>query len=230
MWKALIGFLAKILEFLYNNVAFENWGIAVIEFTVLIKLILFPLTYKQLDYQKKIQQLQPELEKIQKKYKNDKDKLGQKTMELYQKNNVSPLGGCLPMLIQLPIIFALFYVVREIDFGGQGFLWIKNMGLPDAYVTKDMAGNPLTPYFNGYYILPVLAGVSQFLSTKMMMSQNEAAADNKMMTYFFPIFSAYICIKFPAGLSLYWFASNLFQMIQQYFMSPAKKPMNEGAK
>jgi YidC/Oxa1 family membrane protein insertase len=105
--------LGQLLYLIYNTVAFHNYGVALILFTVITKLALFPLTIKQLKSTQKMQEIQPELQKIQQRYKNDKEKLNQEMMKLYQEKGVNPMGGCLPMLFQLPILFALFYVIRK---------------------------------------------------------------------------------------------------------------------
>lgn len=105
--------LGQFLYFIYNTIAFENYGVAIIIFTVIIKLILLPLTIKQYRSTAKMQELQPLIQEIQKKYKNDKEKLNQELMKIYQENNANPAGGCLPLLIQMPILFSLFYVITQ---------------------------------------------------------------------------------------------------------------------
>lgn len=105
--------LGQILLFIYNNLSFANYGLAIIIFTVIIKLILLPLTVKQYKSTAKMQVIQPQIQEIQKRYKNDKEKLNQELMKVYQENKVNPAGGCLPLLIQMPILFSLFYVLRE---------------------------------------------------------------------------------------------------------------------
>lgn len=105
--------LGMLLYFIYNTIAFHNYGLSLVFFTIIIKLALLPLTLKQLKSTAKMQEIQPELQKIQQRYKNDKEKLNQEMMKLYQEKGVNPAGGCLPMLVQLPILFALFYVIRK---------------------------------------------------------------------------------------------------------------------
>lgn len=105
--------LGMLLSFIYNTIAFRNYGLSLIFFTIIIKLALLPLTIKQMKSTQKTQEIQPELQKLQQRYKNDKEKLNQEMMKLYQEKGVSPFGGCLPMLIQMPILFALFYVIRR---------------------------------------------------------------------------------------------------------------------
>ncbi|NLG89451.1 MAG: membrane protein insertase YidC [Clostridiaceae bacterium] len=113
MFDFIARILGQLLYLIYNTIAFHNYGIALILFTLITKLLLFPLTIKQLKSMQKMQEIQPELQKIQQRYKNDKEKLNQEMMKLYQEKGVNPMGGCLPMLFQLPILFALFYVIRK---------------------------------------------------------------------------------------------------------------------
>ncbi len=113
MFDAIARILGKVLYFIYNTIGFHNYGLSLIMFTVLIKCALLPLTVKQIKSTQQMQELQPELERLQKRYKNGKEKLNEETMKLYQEKGVNPAGGCLPMLVQLPIIFSLFYTIRR---------------------------------------------------------------------------------------------------------------------
>jgi len=113
MFDAIARILGRLLYLIYKTIAFQNYGVSLILFTIIIKLALLPLTIKQIKSTQKMQEIQPELDKIQKRYKNDKEKLNQELMKLYQEKGVNPAGGCLPMLVQLPIIFALFYTIRK---------------------------------------------------------------------------------------------------------------------
>jgi YidC/Oxa1 family membrane protein insertase len=113
MFHFIAQILGQLLYFIYNTIAFHNYGLSLVLFTIIVKLALLPLTLKQLKSTQKMQEIQPELQKIQQRYKNDKEKLNQEMMKLYQEKGVSPFGGCLPLLIQLPILFALFYVIRR---------------------------------------------------------------------------------------------------------------------
>lgn len=113
MFDMIAKVLGQLLYFVYNTIAFHNYGVALLFFTVIIKLVLLPLTIKQLKSTQKMQEIQPEIQKMQQRYKNDKEKLNQEMMKLYKEKGVNPAGGCLPMLVQLPILFALFYVIRK---------------------------------------------------------------------------------------------------------------------
>lgn len=198
--------LGRLLLMVYGIVG--NYGIAIIIFTVLVKMIMIPLTMKQTKSMKNMQEIQPKIKEIQKKYQNDKEKMNEKVMELYKEHNVNPFGGCLPLLIQFPIIIGLFTVLRQPENYGiaqeiveAGFLWMPSLSAPDPW------------------ILPVLAGATTYLSSKTMSSAKGAGGQQesmqKMMLYFFPLMIFWWGRSFPAGLTLYWVVSNVFQTVQQ---------------
>ena len=176
-----------------------NFGISIIIVTILIKIALLPLTLKQDKSMKEMKKLQPEIEKIKKDYAHDKQMLNIKTMELYKEHKVNPLGGCLPLLIQFPILIALFGVLRNgIIPQDSSFLWLK---LSD----KDP-----------YYILPVLNGAVSFFQQKLMGTSDNPQMKNMM--YVFPIMMIYISYRMPSGLQLYWLTSSILAVVQQYFI------------
>lgn len=230
-----MSFLAKpmgyLLLTLYKMIG--SYGISIILFTIVVKLILLPLTIKQLKSTREMSQIQPELKKLQEKYKNDKEKLNIKTMELYKEHKINPMGGCLPLLIQIPIIFGLFTLLRQptnyitdpifLKAVHESFLWIPNLSLPDPSL---IAGLPMNLSFS---IGAILAAITTYFS--MSSANTGAAAQNqtmKTMNMIFPFMIFYWAGSFPAGLTLYWVVSNTFQMIQQYFMpkaAPAKEEL-----
>ncbi|PIM78802.1 YidC/Oxa1 family membrane protein insertase [Fusobacterium pseudoperiodonticum] len=176
-----------------------NFGISIIIVTILIKIALLPLTLKQDKSMKEMKKLQPEIEKIKAKYANDKQMLNIKTIELYKEHKVNPMGGCLPLLIQFPILIALFGVLRNgIIPQDSSFLWLK---LSD----KDP-----------YYILPVLNGAVSFFQQKLMGTSDNPQMKNMM--YIFPIMMIYISYRMPSGLQLYWLTSSILAVVQQYFI------------
>lgn len=206
--------LTKFFEMLHNGIKLVgitnpniSYGLSIIIFTIIVRLILLPLNLKQMRSQAKLQEVQPELKKIQGKYKNDPQKQQQEMMKLYKDNGVNPMGGCLPLLIQLPILWALFYVFRNIHpvdpVTGQAitvsFLWIKNLFNVDTL-----------------RILPILAGVTQYISTIMMpMSGDPAQAKQTgTMNIGMSIFMVVMAWNFTAALVLYWVVNNLIQMGQ----------------
>ena len=198
LYNLLKQFLALLLTTTDKYVG--NFGVSIIVVTILIKIALLPLTLKQDKSMKEMKKIQPELEKIKEKYANDKQMLNIKTMELYKEHKVNPLGGCLPLLLQLPILFALFGVLRSgIIPADSSFLWLK---LTD----KDP-----------YYILPILNGAVSFFQQKLMGSA-DSNPQMKNMMYIFPIMMIYISYRMPSGLQLYWLTSSLIAVIQQYFI------------
>ena len=194
--------LKQFLAFLLNTTDkyVGNFGVSIIIVTILIKIMLLPLTLKQDKSMKEMKKLQPELEKIKEKYANDKQMLNIKTMELYKEHKVNPLGGCLPLLLQLPILFALFGVLRNgIIPKDSSFLWLK-LSVPDQF-----------------YILPVLNGAVSFLQQKLMGSA-DSNPQMKNMMYVFPIMMIMFSLKMPSGLQLYWLTSSILAVVQQYFI------------
>jgi len=181
-----------------------NYGLAIIGITILIKVVLLPLTLKQDKSMKAMKKVQPELEKIKAQYKNDPQTMNQKTMELYQTHKVNPAGGCLPLLLQMPILFALFGVLRKAGEPGgflqdnPSFLWLQ-LADPD----------PL-------YILPLLNGLVAFVQQKVMGSESNPQTKNMM--YIFPVMMIFISYKMPAGLQVYWLTSSAAGLLQQYFI------------
>jgi len=197
-----MSYIRQFLTFLLNTTDkyVGNFGVSIIIVTILIKIMLLPLTLKQDKSMKEMKKLQPELEKIKEKYANDKQMLNIKTMELYKEHKVNPLGGCLPLLLQLPILFALFGVLRNgIIPKDSSFLWLK-LSVPDPF-----------------YVLPVLNGAVSFFQQKLMGSA-DSNPQMKNMMYIFPIMMIMISYKMPSGLQLYWLTSSILAVVQQYFI------------
>jgi YidC/Oxa1 family membrane protein insertase len=191
----------------------RNWGIAIILLTLLVRVVLFPLTYKSMQSMNEMRKLQPEIEKLKAKHGADREKMNVAVMQLYQQHKVNPLGGCLPMLLQMPIWFALYAALQtSVELYREPFLWIQDLTQKDPI-----------------YVLPALMGVSSFLMQKL----SPQPADNtqaKMMLYFFPIFFTFIMINVPAGLTLYIFVNNLLSIIQQQVMMKKQAPLIAPAK
>ncbi|NLG25817.1 MAG: YidC/Oxa1 family membrane protein insertase [Clostridiales bacterium] len=315
--------LRSLLDLIYHVV--PNYGWAVILFTLVIRLVLMPLDIKSKRSMKNMSKLQPQLEALNKKYAKDREKLNQKTQELYKKEKINPLSGCLPLLIQMPILFAMFAVMREVaneqtvamllgvkdalaagnvDYRPvfESFFWIKNVFQPDSFMStvvpaavtdvshalqgvgasgamnadminaaKTFLATPeyasweqslgattwystvlflnwkltIPMVFNGWFVLPVLAAVSQVFASKLMApstapaqatsAPSQANSTNQMMTYIFPIFSLFICATSNAAFALYWVFVNLIQLAQQLLVnwiidrSEAKTGLSEEA-
>lgn len=207
MISSVSSVLAGIIEQLHGLTG--NYGVAIILLTLMIRVLLLPLTSSQMRAMKKMQQLQPEIQKLQKKYRNDPQKLNEKTMALWREHNVNPLAGCLPVLIQLPILWAFFAALRAYDFRADpGFLWIADLASPDPYV------------------LPILTGVTTFLVTRM--TSTAADPSQRVMLYGMPVFLAIVSRRFAAGLALYWVVSNLFQIVERYLVDWADRRAAKG--
>ena len=189
-----------------------NYGIVVIVFAFLIKLLLNPLTVKTFESTRKMQALAPEINKIKERYKNDPQKMSRAQMELYKSSGANPMGGCLPMLIQMPILVSVFSIFRsKIEFRGAPFFgWISDLSVPDTLI--ELGGFPIN-------ILPVLMGSTMFIQQKMMAAPN-ADANQKTMMYFMNAFFLFLFYSFPSGLNLYYFVFNLLSIIQQKYLIP----------
>ena len=217
--------LGYLLTFIYNLVG--NYGISLIILTVLVKLILYPLYFKQIKSTASMSSLQPKMKAIQEKYKNDKEKMNEEMAKLYKNENFNPMGGCLPMLIQLPIIWGLFTLLRNpikyiadekmIFAVHQSFLWIKDLGQPDLW------------------ILPIAAAVSTYISfamTQQLTGQNEIMGGqgksmNMMMKYFFPLSILWLARAYPAGLAIYWAGGQFIQIFFNIRMNKFRAKLKE---
>lgn len=228
--KILMG---SLMSFLYGIVG--NWGVAIILFTVLIKVLLIPLAFSQIKSTRNMQKIQPLMTEIQNKYKNDKEVLNQKLIELYKEHKYNPLSGCLPMLVQLPIIFALFDVLRlpeKFVFGGNlalakeatlvNFLWIKDFTAPDLI-------NTMLQMDFGFPIPGVFTVIAAALTYYQMKTMNVGTANAtvntqmKSMEIMMPLMILWMGTTMSAGLTLYWVVSTLFQIVQQIYMPKANK-------
>jgi len=226
----------NLLIFLFIVIPGHNFGIVIILLTIIIKLLLLPLTKKQIKSQKELQNLQPKIEEIKKKYKDKKEEMGRAMMELYKKDKVNPLSSCLPLLIQLPFLWAVFRVFRDGVNNG-------SMDLVYSFISKPEVINSVSfgvDLSNPNVVLAVLAGVAQFWQVKMMSTkkpeiktegskdENMMAIMNKQMLYFMPIFTFFICLKFPGGLALYWLTTTILTVFQQMYIFKQKDDNDNG--
>lgn len=206
--------LGQVLRIIFELV--NNYGMAIIIFTIFVKLLLLPLTIKQTKSTKAMQDMQPKLQEIQGKYKDKPEKQQQEIMKLYKEYKVNPLAGCLPLLIQMPILIGLFSVLREPVASGV----FDSQAAFDAANTKFLWVNSLT---NPDIVLAILSGASTFVMQKLMMPQDQQEGPMKIMTYFMSGMMLFWGFTFPAGLTLYWTVGNLFAIAQQYLvMNPLK--------
>ncbi len=199
IWAVICKVLLAVLKFFYGLV--HNWGVAIILLTVLAKILLLPLTHKSMVSAEAMKKLQPRIKEIQAKYPTDKERQNTETMKVYQEAKVNPLGGCLPVLIQLPIWGALFTTLRaSYELYREPFLSPLWMDLT---------------YKDPTYLLPLALGVAMIITQKSQ-PQMMDAAQTKVMTYVMPVFFTVIMLNYPAGLALYIFTNNLLQIAQQY--------------
>ncbi len=214
--------IAKPTLWLLNKFysVFGNYGIAIILVTILFKVLFWPITQKGMKSMKNMQKLQPKMAKIKEKYKDDPTRMNQEVMSLYKTYKVNPLGGCLPMVLQIPVFFALYKVLlQSIELRHAPFmLWITDLSAPDRlYLGFDI------PYLGGFPVLTVLMGASMFLQQKMSPSTADPTQAKIMM--FLPLIFTFMFIKFASGLVLYWFINNLLSILQQVIINrETKKP------
>ncbi len=204
IFDMLVEFMRTFVTYCYqltHMLNIPNYGIAIILMTLVIKAALAPLTVKQIKSMKGMQKLQPRMKEIQAKHKNDPKKAQEEKAKLYKELGVNPLSGCLPLLIQMPFLIAIFYALQSYPYekAYESFLWLPNLGEPD----------PL-------YILPVLSAASTYVMSKQTSADN--SQQQQIMAIFMPLFIGYISLSFPSGLVIYWVVSNLFQLVQQWFL------------
>lgn len=208
--------ILQILEFLHSFI--PNYGVVIIVFSILIKLLLHPLTRKSYTSMKQMQKIQPLMTEIREKYKNDAQRMNKEMMKLYKEHGVNPLGGCLPMLLQMPLLFALFIVFRStIQLRGAMFIpgWIDDLSRTEGLFTLPFS---LPFYGNEFNLLPVLMAVTMIFQSKMTMQDPK----QKAMVYIMPVFMLLIFNRFPSGLNLYYTLFNLLTIIQQKFTGQGK--------
>lgn len=206
--QILSSFVQQVVGYIYELTRFigePSYGLAIIIMTILIKLLLSPLTAKQIASTKAMSRIQPKMKELQARYKDDKVTLNQKLSELCKKEGVNPLAGCLPLIVQMPIMIGIFYGIRDFQYAGpSSFLWMSSIADPD----------PL-------YILPILSALTTFIQSKQTMPPSDNP-QGKIMLYFMPLFIGYISLKFPAGLVLYWVVMNIMQIGQQFLLDRKK--------
>ena len=191
----------KVLLWINNHVG--NWGWAIILFTLLVKLILFPLSYKGMMSMQKLKDLAPKMKELKEKYKGDPAKMNSQMMEMYKKHGANPMGGCLPLILQIPVFFALYRVLLnavELQ-GAPWILWIEDLAQMDPY-----------------FVLPILMGVSMWFQQRITPMNLTDPLQEKIFK-FFPVIMTVFFIYFPSGLVLYWLVNNLFTIGQQYFIN-----------
>ena len=217
VWRSLMDGMAQLLNMLYQvtvKIGLPSYALAIVILTISIKMILYPLTKKQMQSMVIMQRLQPKITEIQDKWKKrDPKKAQELIMQLYKDNNASPMAGCLPLLIQMPILIALYRTLfgfTYINEAHAGFIWISSLSAKDPLM-----------------ILPVLAAVTTFLQAKMTMTASDPT--QRMMLYMMPLVIGWISLNLPSGMVLYWVVFNIVGMAQQYYINKQTLPLREGA-
>ncbi len=208
--------LLYVLRYFHQVTA--SYGLDIILLTVLIKLLLAPLTHKSYVSMKQMQRLQPQMEKLKERFSNDKEKLNKEIMELYRRNGVNPLGGCLPMVLQLPVFYGLYNALgTPIELRHAPFMWIKDLSKPDwQSLPFSFAGWHL-----GVPILTLLMGASMFLQQWMTPSAGDP--NQRKMMMMMPLMFTFMFVSFPAGLTVYWLVNNVLTIGQQYWINRREK-------
>jgi YidC/Oxa1 family membrane protein insertase len=200
--------MLEVLKFFYA-IGGHNYGLAIIWLTIAVNIALYPLTLSSIQQMAAMQKVQPRIQELQKKYKDDPTKLQKEMMDLYKVEGVNPMGGCLPVLLKLPFFLGLFWALQSKEFA---VIIGTNVGFIPGWINDISKADPI-------YILPVLIGVSTWLSQKSM---PQAPGQSQMMLYFMPIFIAFISFKFAAGVQIYWIVSNMMGWGQQAYIMKQK--------
>ncbi|HZU77346.1 MAG TPA: YidC/Oxa1 family membrane protein insertase, partial [Dehalococcoidia bacterium] len=215
-WDQYVHLIMVILDFLAKGL--HSAGIAVIVFTLLIKIALMPLTVKSLHSSKSMQELQPKIKELQKKYGKDRQRLSAETMRLYSEHHVNPMAGCLPMVVQLPIFWGLYRAIEHLSRGTTAIS-------ASHYWTQPFLWIPTLQHADPYHVLPILAGVFQFVQTKMARpaglgkaTDSQQAMMNQMMN-FMPLMVVLFGWKFSSGPVIYWVTQSAFSVVQQWFIT-----------
>ncbi len=218
LFSPLTNILGSGLEFIHYSWG-APWWLSIVLLTVIVRSLLFPLTIKQVKSMRAMQELKPEMDKLRAKYKDNKQKQQEELMKLYQERRVNPLGGCFPLLIQMPIFIAIFYVIRGFgetheDFNSGGILWFQDLSMMDPY-----------------YILPILSAVTMLAASEI--TSKHVDPQQRWLMRIMPVGITVFLLTFPAGLFMYWITSNLVTLVQNYLIynhGPGRKKSTPEAK
>jgi YidC/Oxa1 family membrane protein insertase len=211
LWQTFVQWFTSLIQFLYDftvTLGFPSYALAIILMTLLIKLLLFPINQKQLKSMRDMQEIQPRMKQLQERYKDEPEVMQKKLAELYKESGVSPLAGCLPLLLQMPIFIAFYQSLLHLQFvepAHAAFFWISNLGQRD----------PL-------FILALLSAGTTYLQQKVS-TVNADDPTQKSMMYMMPLMMAWIAATVPAGLALYWVTFNILGILQQLLVNHSHK-------
>ncbi len=234
--------LANILILLYQNIPGNDFGVAIIILTGLVRILLYPISIKSIKSQKVLTEIQPEIQKVQTEYKNDKERQAKEMLNVYKKAKINPFSGLFLLLIQIPVLIALYQVILNVQIGEFTDVLYNFVSLPDKIDPMflgiiDLTGKGLTQadgqtsFLFGNLVIILGAGLAQFFQAKMMMNKKlfkkrkttNPAMDlaekmQKNMIYFFPFFTIFVLTNLPLAIGLYWLTGSLFSIIQQHFI------------
>lgn len=213
IWDSLVQLFESLLTSIASHTG-NDYGLAIIVVTVLVRIVLWPLAHAQISNMRRVQQIQPELQRIQRRYKHDRARLNEETMRLMRENGANPAAGCLPTLLQLPILYALYIGLRRMpEIAGHSFLWVPDLSKPDPY-----------------YVIPLLAGAltfgqSWFTTPRTLSPDNPAAGTQRTMLYLMPVLFFFLCLRYPAGFGLYWVSSSALAVLQYWLAIRLERPL-----
>jgi YidC/Oxa1 family membrane protein insertase len=228
---SILGWLEWILKrmlVLFHSLI-PNWGVAILILTIVIKVVLYPFTHKSYQSTSKMQALAPKINELKAKYKDNPTKMNQEMANIYKSEGVNPLGGCLPLLLQMPIFIALYGLLnKHFDLRGAVFIpgWITDLSGPETIFTLPFS----IPFLGSdIHLLPILFALTMVISTKTMQSPGAAGQQGsmKMMMYFMPLFLFFVLYSAPSGLLIYWIMTNVLTMFQQKATSKHRAKMAE---
>lgn len=237
--------MGSILKGVYETIGFQNYGVSIILFTLIVKTCLLPFYIKQYKSSAEMSAIQPEISRVQKQYAGDKERLNEELMKVYRDHKVNPANGCLPMLIQMPILFTLYYVISQpIKYMriesqnivlNMNFFGINLASIPTWKMSHLISANHLNADNVILLLIPILATVTTYMSTKASLNQTGIGSTDPMqeamqknMLLISPIMTGFISFSVPAGMGLYWIVSNVFQLVQQLLLIKIGGAKEEG--
>ena len=225
--------IIQIIQTIYHlleSIGYPSFGLAIVLMTVIIKIVLFPLTKKQIESTRAMMKIQPKMDEIRKKYKNDPTRLNQELAKLYKEENVNPMAGCLPLLIQMPILFGIYYGIRDLKVHHASlgsFLWVPEISKSTNEIIEGLSFPD--PQYLLAFVLPLVSAFTTYIQAKQSMPQKKAddkgqdgimgMMQGQMMTYFMPVLIGFWSLSFPSALVIYWIVMNIMQIAQQAYIN-----------
>ena len=225
--------IIQIIQTIYHfleSIGYPSYGLAIVLMTIIIKIVLFPLTKKQIESTRAMMKIQPKMDEIRKKYKNDPTRLNQELAKLYKENNMNPLAGCLPLLIQMPILFGMYYSIRGLKDHHEvlgSFLWVPEISKSTNEIIEGLSFTD--PQYLLAFVLPLVSAFTTYIQAKQTMPKknpNDKQQDGvmgmmqgQMMTYFMPLVIGVWSLSFPSALVIYWITMNIMQIAQQAYVN-----------